>query len=293
MIKKYLKWVLLVLLSLIWGSSFILIKKSIHYFSPMQVGALRVFGAGLLLLPIALKNRHQFPKPLLKWVIIAGMCGNFFPMFLFPLAEMKVSSSIAGVINSLMPICVILLGFLFWNIKTSLMQIIGVLISVSGAYLLLYSGNSSEKIHYLEIAYLLLATLFYGMNTMISKMKLNHLPSLMLSSFIFGFILIIPSFLVLVFTDFFSSNYINTSHLEGFGYIALLSVFGTGLAMIIYYEIIRLSSPLFASTVSLLMPIVAVIWGFLDGEILGALQLVGALIILMGLLFLKAQKTHQ
>ena len=123
------KWILLVLLSLIWGSSFILIKKSLEHFNPYQVGALRVLISGVLLSPIALLNIKKFPKSHLKWLIIAALCGNFIPMFLFPIAETKVSSSIAGIINSTMPLFVILVGAAFWKTKTTPRQILEIVIS--------------------------------------------------------------------------------------------------------------------------------------------------------------------
>ncbi len=108
------RWVLLIVLSIIWGSSFILIKKSLEYFNPYEVGSLRVLIAGVFLLPIAVANISRFPKKHLKWLIIAALTGNFIPMFLFPIAETEISSSIAGIINSMMPIFVIIVGSILW-----------------------------------------------------------------------------------------------------------------------------------------------------------------------------------
>ena len=107
------KWVLLIVLSIIWGSSFILIKKSLEHFNPYEVGALRVLIAGILLLPMAISNIKKFPRKNLKWLLLAAISGNFIPMFLFPIAETNISSSIAGIVNSMMPIFVIIVGFLF------------------------------------------------------------------------------------------------------------------------------------------------------------------------------------
>ncbi len=75
--------------------------------------------------------------------------------------------------------------------------------------------------------------------------------------------------------------------------MSLLSVFGTGLAMMMNYRLLKVSTPLFASTVTLLMPIVAIIWGILDGEKLTILQFVGASIIIAGLIFLRAKTVIQ
>ena len=113
------KWVLLIVLSIIWGSSFILIKKSLEHFNPYEVGALRVLFAGILLLPMAISNIKKFPRKNLKWLLLAAISGNFIPMFLFPIAETNISSSIAGIVNSMMPIFVIIVGFLFWQFSNT------------------------------------------------------------------------------------------------------------------------------------------------------------------------------
>ena len=113
------KWIVVLIHSWVWGSSLILIKKSLEHFTPYQVGALRVLISGILLAPIAILNRAKFPRKSLKWLIIAALAGNFIPMFLFPIAETKVSSSIAGIMNSMMPIFTIIVGALFWKTKTT------------------------------------------------------------------------------------------------------------------------------------------------------------------------------
>ncbi len=281
------KWILLALLSLIWGSSFILIKKSLDHFNPYEVGALRVLIAGLVLLPVAIKNIRKFPKKNLKWLILAAITGNFIPMFLFPIAETEVSSSIAGIINSMMPIFVIIVGALLWKFETTKRQIIGVLISFSGACILAFSGGEGGEFKLIPILLLLLATLLYAISTTTVKSKLSDIPAKILSAFVFSFVLIFPSLIALVFAGFFNELKMDNNLLVGLGFVSLLSVFGTGLAMMLNYRLLSVSTPLFASTVTLLMPIVAIIWGILDGEKLTSMQVFGAVIILAGLIFLR------
>lgn len=281
------KWILLALLSLIWGSSFILIKKSLDHFNPYEVGALRVLIAGLVLLPVAIKNIRKFPKKNVKWLILAAITGNFIPMFLFPIAETEVSSSIAGIINSMMPIFVIIVGALLWKFETTKRQIIGVLISFSGACILAFSGGEGGEFKLIPILLLLLATLLYAISTTTVKSKLSDIPAKILSAFVFSFVLIFPSFIALVFAGFFNELKMDNNLLVGLGFVSLLSVFGTGLAMMLNYRLLSVSTPLFASTVTLLMPIVAIIWGILDGEKLTIMQGFGGVIILAGLIFLR------
>lgn len=281
------KWILLIILSIIWGSSFILIKKSLVYFNPYQVGALRVLIAGLILLPIAIKNYKYFPKKKLKWLILAGLSGNFIPMFLFPIAEEEISSSIAGVVNSMMPIFVIIVGSLFWKFTTSRNQLIGVFISFLGVCLLALGGTEASPIKWFPIIILLLATFLYAVSTTTVKAKLMELNATILSAFVFSFVLLLPSLVALVSTGFFSNIEVNSNFWKGLGFVSLLSIFGTGLAMMMNYRLLKVSTPLFASTVTLLMPIVAIVWGILDGEKMSILQFLGTGIIIAGLLFLR------
>ena len=287
------KWILLALLSIIWGSSFILIKKSLEHFNPYEVGALRVLIAGLVLLPVAIMNIRKFPKKNLKWLLLAAITGNFIPMFLFPIAETEVSSSIAGIINSMMPIFVIIVGALLWKFETTKRQIIGVLISFSGACILAFSGGEGGEFKLIPILLLLLATLLYAISTTTVKSKLSDIPAKILSAFVFSFVLIFPSLIALVFAGFFNELKMDNNLLVGLGFVSLLSVFGTGLAMMLNYRLLSVSTPLFASTVTLLMPVVAIIWGILDGEKLTSMQVFGAVIILAGLIFLRQMPSKQ
>lgn len=284
------KWVLLVVLTVIWGSSFILIKKSLEHFNPYEVGALRVLIAGLIMLPYAIVNIRKFPRKHLKWLILAAITGNFVPMFLFPIAETEVSSSIAGIVNSMMPIFVIIVGALLWKFQTTKRQIIGVVISFTGACILAFSGGEGGEFKLIPIMLLLLATLCYAISITTVKSKLSEIPAKILSAFVFSFVLIIPSAISLVLAGFFSDFKNDQNLWVGLGFVSLLSVFGTGLAMMLNYRLLNISTPLFASTVTLLMPVVAIIWGVIDGETLTLFQCFGALIILAGLIFLRQRK---
>lgn len=274
---------------MIWGSSFILIKKSLEHFNPYEVGAVRVLISGLVLMPYAVSKIKQFPRKHLKWLIIAAVSGNFIPMFLFPIAETQITSSIAGIINSMMPIFVIIVGSLVWKFSTTRKQLLGVLVSFSGACILALGGGGSGELKIFPILLLLLAKLMYAISTTTVKSRLHEVPATILSAFVFSFVLLFPSLVVLVLSGFFRDFEMNQGALQGLGFVAMLSVFGTGLAMMMNYKLLRISTPLFASTVTLLMPIVAIIWGILDGEKLTEVQTIGAIIILAGLIFLRSK----
>lgn len=281
------KWILLMVLSLIWGSSFILIKKSLEHFNPYQIGALRVLISGVMLMPVAIQNQKKFPKKEMKWLVLAALAGNFIPMFLFPIAEQEISSAIAGIINSMMPIFVIIVGALVWKFPTTKAQITGVVISFAGACILTLGGQNAADFKWFPIGLLLIATLLYAISTTTVKSKLGHISAKILSAFVFSFVLFIPSLIALVFSGFFSTFKASSSDLIGLGFVSLLSIFGTGLAVMMNYRLLSVSTPLFASTVTLIMPLIAVIWGVLDGESLTVYQSVGAAVIFAGLIFLR------
>ena len=287
------KWLLLIVLSIIWGSSFILIKKSLVHYNPYEVGALRILIAGIILLPIAIINIKKFPKKQLKWLLIGAFSGNFIPMFLFPVAQKMVSSSIAGIINSMLPILVIMVGAIFWKFKTSKRQLIGVAISFSGACIIALSNGSGGNIKFFPVILLLAAVLGYAINVTTVKSKLQGISAKILSSFVFSFVLLFPSFIALLMAGFVKDFKADEAHFIGLGYVALLSIFGTGFAMMLNYRLLNIATPLFASTVTLLMPIVAIIWGVLDGEILTSGQIIGGIVIVSGLLFLRAKSLEK
>lgn len=283
------KWVLLFILTLIWGSSFILIKKSLEHYNPYEIGGLRVFIASLMLMPYAIFNIKKVPKKYFKWIVFCAFIGNFIPMFLFPMAETDISSSIAGIINSMVPIFVMILTLIFWKKDSTKQQVLGVIISFAGVCLLTFGKDKAGELKPIPILLLLLATLLYAINGITAKKKLAHLEPKLLSALIFGIALFFPSLLSLFLSDFFRDFHFTKDNFIGLGYVSMLSVFGTGLAMMLNYRLLHISTAIFASTVTLLMPIVAVIWGILDGEKLTLMQSLGGIIIIAGLIFLRAK----
>ena len=280
------KWFLLVILSLTWGSSFILIKQSIKVYEPMQVGALRLTIAGLVLVFFGIRNFKYIPKKLMPWVIIGGCCGNFIPMFLFPIAQQEVSSSMAGILDSLVPIFILILGYIFFGIKSRWSQILGAIVGFVGAAILMMDDGSGEKSDVFHSMLIVLATALYGTSGLIVGRFLNGIQSFKLSSVVFT-IWLGPSLLILGFTGFLTEFKATPQQLEGLGYVAILGLVGTAGAMILYYKLIQQTNAIFASVVTYLMPIVAVGWGILDGEKLTWIHAIGGILILAGVYLIQ------
>ncbi|MDN6280992.1 MAG: DMT family transporter [Psychroflexus sp.] len=283
------KWFLLTIMAITWGSSFILIKKSLPVFSPFQIGAFRVGLSGLILSFIGIPALRKMPMRDALWVAAAGFFGNFLPMFLFPIAQTQVSSSLAGIINSLEPIFVLVLGFMLFGIRSKFSQVIGAVIGFVGAATLLFFSESNTADS--QIAYTLLmvlASACYAISALIIKLKLQEVKSIHVSSSVFT-IWMVPSAFILVFSGFFTMDF-NQEALKALGFMSLLSIFGTAIGIVLFYKLIQDTSAVFASTVSYLLPVVAVIWGVLDGEKFNAWYLLGASLILVGIYLIREKK---
>lgn len=286
-------WATLFILSLVWGSSFILIKRGIEYFTPIQVGALRITLAGLFLLPLSLKHIKKMPKKNFHWLFITAIVGSFIPMFLFPIAEVHLDSSLAGIFNALMSIFVIVLGVVFFKYKTHLGEVTGVILSFVGVVFLLQSSAESEIHTSSEWIYqlmLICAAIMYAFSGLLTQRYMGNLSSLMWTAFI-ELVLLIPALIILVWSGFFNTIWQHPEALKGVFFVFLLALFGSVLANIFYYKLINDTSASFASSVSLLMPLVAFCWGLLDGENLGLIQITGGILIVTGLYFGRKEIT--
>ena len=285
------KWIILAILTVTWGSSFILIKKSLEAFTPYQVGAIRVIVSGIIFLKVGFPVLKKMDRKTLSWLVLAGALGNFIPMFLFPMAQMKISSSLAGILDTLVPVFVLILGFIFFKIRSKTVQWIGVIVGFFGAASLMYfsdtSGGGSDGGYAMLVV---LATVSYAGAALIVNHKLSHVPSLQLSAGIFT-VWMFPALLVLLLSGLVSGFDKMDAHLADVGYLALLSVLGTALAMLLYFRLIQITSAVFASMVTYLIPIIAVFWGIVAGESFNVWYAFGGILILSGIYMVQEKKT--
>ena len=281
------KYFILILLALVWGTSFILIKKSVDVFTPYQVGALRVTMAGSVLMLFGIPAMRRLDKKNSMLAGMGGFFGNFIPMYLFPMAEVRVSSSLAGILNSLVPIFTLLFAFLLFKTKSSKVQIIGSIIGFFGANILMFfAGGPGEESSFWHAMLIVLATMSYALSGLIVKEKLNHVKSMDLGGLVFT-IWFFPSVVILLFSGFFESWIGSREQWEGLGYVSILALVGTAMAMILFYKLIQQTSAVFASTVTYLMPLVAIMWGVLAGESLNIWFIVGGVMILAGIYLIR------
>ena len=281
--KNIYAWVLLLLLSLIWGSSPILIKKSLVSLGPFEIGALRLSFAAIVLIPFLSKNFSEVKKKDIPILFISGVVGNVLPYFLYPIAQTNIDSGTSGVLTSLTPFFALLIGVFFYKLKATKNNIIGLTIGFTGtAALILFSENNISSDSNLYGLFVVLATLLYGINLNLVKYHLNHLKPITITSF--SIVLILPVTLLILFfsTPFFEHIQDFDNHKNEFIYVFVLGILSTSIATLIFYNLIKIKDTVFASTVTYLMPIVAVIIGFMDGELINLYQLSGMGLIIFG-----------
>ncbi|MFT7252229.1 MAG: drug/metabolite transporter (DMT)-like permease, partial [Flavobacterium sp.] len=279
------KWYLLVFLGCVWGSSFILMKLGLKGVNPIQMGSLRILFAAAFLIVIGFKHIAKIPLYKWKYIAVTSMFGTFLPVYLFAIALSKIDGSISSILNSLTPLNTLIAGMLFFQMDVQRRQIFGVIIGFVGCVLLVLFGegqNNTENYYYALL--IVLASIFYGINVNLIKKYLSDLKPLTISTGNFV-VLFVPALVVLYFSGFFeiaSEPKVMTS----LGYIAVLGVIGTGLSNILFFKLIQISSPVFASSVTYLIPVVAIMLGyFIMDETLTFIQGIGALVVLLGVYF--------
>ncbi len=287
-------WLILFTLVLVWGSSFILIKKSLDYFTPLEVGILRVVITFLFLLPMALKKISKVSQRQKIYLALSGIVGSLFPSCLFAFAQSGIDSALAGSLNSLTPLFTLLLGLLFFKMRSRWYNILGVFIGLIGALGLIYVSSGGEVAFNFKYSFLVvLATICYAFNVNFIKSFLKEVDSITITVLTFYYIGFPSLFIILFFTDFVEKLTTQPEVWAGLGYLGILSVVGTGLALMIFNKLIKINSPVFASSVTYLIPVVAIIWGILDGEVFKFTYALWFLLILFGVLLVNAKPHHK
>jgi drug/metabolite transporter (DMT)-like permease len=279
---KLINWLLFITLSFIWGSSFILIKVGLEHLSPYQVASIRIISSGIVLLPVALMSFKKIPRNKLLYVFMSGVLGSLVPAYLFCLAEVGIDSALAGTLNALTPIFVIIFGALFFNATTTANKVWGIVLAFSGSLLLFFSQPGfSQNSNVLYILFVVLATALYGINVNMVHKHLSQVGSLHIAAVALS-LSAIPALVVLFFTGYFKLNYLDRGILLSTGFASLLGVFGTAISTVFFYILLKRAGAVFASMVTYGIPVIAIGWGIVYGEQIGWKQLLSMLVILSG-----------
>lgn len=287
---KLINWSLLLLLAIIWGSSFILMKKGMYndfnepVFSSVQVGALRMLIAGSVLLPFGINYLFKFTSSKdLIYLSAVGFCGNFFPAFLFTYAETGISSGLAGILNSCTPLFTVIFGTLLFRMRFSMMQLVGVFIGSLGVVILLSNSLEGQaKANWIHPASVVVATFFYSVSLNTIKHKLQHLKSIQITASAFSLVWL-PALVVFLFSGTIHTMTTHPDASNSLISIFILSIIGTASAVFVFNILISRSTAVFASSVTYLIPVVAIVIGSFFGEQFHWTQPIALMIILVGI----------
>ena len=292
--KKLINWGIFILLSVIWGSSFLLMKIGMQagtvQLSPYQVASLRMVFSGIVLLPFAFKALQQIPKNKLGLVILSGIIGNFIPAYLFCIAETKIDSALAGILNSLTPLFTIIVGMLVFKISIDSKKIGGILLGLVGLCISVVAGKT---LHFENISFsifIILATICYGFNVNMVGKHMQNISAINIASLAFSFS-IIPGMIILYMTGYFSNDFTNPALLNATLASGTLGVINTSIASILFYVLVKRAGILFASTVTYAIPFVSLAMGLLYNEAIHPMRLLGLAIILCGVYIVNKRST--
>jgi|TARA_B110000305_G_scaffold229841_1_gene281252 drug/metabolite transporter (DMT)-like permease len=286
------KWIYLVILSVIWGSSYILIKKTLIGLTPLQLGSLRVIFTFIVLLIIGFNSLKKIPKDKWKWIFATGYIGSFFPSFFFAFAQTEIDSGVAAILNSLTPLATLIIGVGFYKFIIDSKQIIGVIIGLIGSFFLIYEGSTiNPDQNFLFVGFIIVASICYATSVNMLKYHLQDIPATSIA--LGNFLCILPPAVILLFySGFMDINIKESPEVQNaLFYIIILSIFGSAFAKILFNKFIQIASPVFASSVTYTLPIVAIMWGFLDGETISLRQFFATAIILVGVFLANKQKS--
>ncbi|MEY2792110.1 MAG: hypothetical protein RJA76_102 [Bacteroidota bacterium] len=283
-------WIILSIatLSLVWGSSFILVKKALVAYSPTQVGALRIFAAALFFIPIFIFRRKHIQKNHWIFLFLAGLTGNLLPSILFSIAGKHLPSAISGMLNAFTPLFTLIIGLTLFGQKFNPKQTIGLIVGLVGCLGLLLFGKDLQLDFNIHTIWVILATFLYGINLHIVQSKLSDLHPLTSTSGVF-MLIGIPAFFTLVGNGFFEVKINSESTwplLAGIG----LGIGGSALAMVVFNQLIKWTDAIIASSVTYIIPIVALGWGLLDGESIYPIQVLFMLVLLAGVYMVNKAK---
>ncbi len=274
---------LLAVLSLMWGTSFILIKKGLSVFTPETVAVLRVSAASLLLLPVALTRLNQLRTKHFLKLLASGMMGIFIPAFLFAVAQTKITSSVAGILNTLTPAFTMLVGVMFFQQRFRWIAVTGLILALAGTIMLMLAREDGRVEGINMYALLIVAAcVLYGVNLNFVKFKITDLHPLTITSVALMLLGPLALIYLLGFTSFLSTLNGNANAWKAAAYVVLLGIMSTAFATYLFYRLIQISTPLLASSVTYFMPVVAVLWGVLDEEVLYPGHFIGMAAILAG-----------
>jgi drug/metabolite transporter (DMT)-like permease len=285
-VKIDLKTVLVLLfLGFVWGSAFILMKQGLVAFSSLQLASLRLVFAGSVAVFFFLREYKALKKTDWLYLALSGTIGNLIPAYLFASAGTVIPSSLSGALNAMTPFFTLIFGVLIFSQLFKVRQLIGISIGLICALILILSRNKEgiafETSYITPCLKVILAALLYGINVNIIKSRLNHLSPIV-NSMVPLTLIAVPALIIGIAIHTLETA-MQPGSLVPLLYILVLGVIGSAASLIVFNQLVKKTTALFAASVTYLIPIFAYMWGMLVGEPIGLFQIGGMALILGGI----------
>ena len=277
-------WLVLILLSLIWGSSFILMKEGLEGFDALELALIRMSVAAICLAPLALRHVRGIGVRELALLFVVGLTGNALPAFLYAKSETVLPSAVVGVLTSMTPIFSLLVAWMFFRQRFPRASVIGIVVGLVGAVVLAMAG-SPEAGRTTNLAFaglVLIATVSYGVNVNLVKNFFATRNMVLVTSIALSAVGLPALILLLTGTNFIETLRTNPAAPAALGYISILGAFGTALSVLLFNQLLKDATIIFATSVTYTIPIVAVLWGIVLHEPFTMLHALAFAVILAG-----------
>jgi drug/metabolite transporter (DMT)-like permease len=279
----------IVLLSAVWGVSFLMMRIAVVTFPPVWISLLRcALGASLLWTVLLIGGYSLPPRRLAPWLLFVAVLNNAVPFTFFAWGERTVPSNMAAVLNATVPIWILLFSMLIYRDRTGLRTIAGVLLSFAGVVIVII-GQSGGVAHEVSagllfgIILIALAAVSYAIATLVAKTKLRGLDPMGLATtqLSIATALLLPVAL--------AGEHPSALHAGPIGAVVVLGFAGSGIAYLLYYRLLEEISATQLAGVTYLMPIWGVFWGLLAEESIGISAWFGVAVTVVGLALMNSR----
>ena len=277
----YWQIITMIVVALVWGASFLFIKKGLVTFSANDTMAIRLVLTSLFLVPVMCLYWKRLNKKHILPLVLSAILGNSLPQLLYTIAQQHIPSSLAGMLNSMMPLFALIWAITLFGEKVKTIHVVGLLVGFVGVIGLAFKDSLHfEQSYVFGFVLIIFANVCYGIIINIVKKRLHDLDGLSIVAFTFMFLgPLAAGYMCCVDVSHYVYNPHFTMSLVSIG---LMSLLGNVLAASVFNILMKFVSTVFAAATMYIVPVFAIMWGSFDGEHIVFIQLVWTLVVLLG-----------
>ena len=272
---NFKNFILALVTSSIWGSSFLMIKYSLEELNPSDIAIYRIL-IGALFINIFVRAKENIIKTDNVKIFIISFFWMALPFYMFGIAEQTITSSLAGLINGSTPIFVAFIAVIFYKLKVTKIQILYIFTGFIGVGLISLSEGISDLSFDIGFIYALIASISYGIAVNMVEPLIQKYDSLIVIKMVIRYALLI-SLIMLGPTASFKLPTVEASLIP----MLILGIGSTGIAFLTYYKLLESVGRISSSFIVYMIPIFSIYFGYqFLNEITNSIQFVGMGVIL-------------